>query len=44
MSIINPDYVKPLYEDPRGIKLISGGVVSLFLGSLWIRKIINIEV
>ncbi|MDW6002347.1 type II secretion system F family protein [Vibrio mangrovi] len=44
MSVLHPDYVRPLYEDPRGIKLISFGIVSLFIGSLWIRKIINFEV
>ncbi|MBY8215199.1 type II secretion system F family protein [Vibrio fluvialis] len=44
MSVLRPSYVAPLYEDPRGMSLISYGVVSLFLGSLWIRKIINFEV
>ncbi|EEX91471.1 flp pilus assembly protein TadB [Vibrio orientalis CIP 102891 = ATCC 33934] len=44
LSVINPGYVEPLYTDPRGMKLVSGGVVSLFIGSLWIRKIINFEV
>ncbi|AIW17943.1 type II secretion system F family protein [Vibrio coralliilyticus] len=44
LSFVNPGYVEPLYTDPRGMKLISGGVVSLFIGSLWIRKIINFEV
>ncbi|MGY3570625.1 type II secretion system F family protein [Vibrio paucivorans] len=44
MSFINPGYIAPLYEDPRGMKLISGGIISLFIGSLWIRNIINFEV
>lgn len=44
MSFINPVYLEPLYQDPRGIKLISIGVVSLFFGALWIRQIINFEV
>ncbi|WGV99762.1 type II secretion system F family protein [Vibrio sp. YMD68] len=44
MSLINPTYVEPLYEDPRGMTLVSGGIVSLFLGSIWIRNIINFEV
>ncbi|MEI8633727.1 type II secretion system F family protein [Vibrio sp. PP-XX7] len=44
MSVLHPDYVQPLYDDPRGIKLITFGIVSLFIGSLWIRKIINFEV
>ncbi|MCK6262465.1 type II secretion system F family protein [Vibrio sp. ZSDE26] len=44
MFITNPDYVAPLYEDPRGMTLVSGGIVSLFFGSIWIRNIINFEV
>ncbi|MGF1719964.1 type II secretion system F family protein [Vibrio kyushuensis] len=44
MSIINPTYVAPLYEDPRGMTLVSGGIISLFFGSIWIRNIINFEV
>ncbi|MEZ8823554.1 type II secretion system F family protein [Vibrio amylolyticus] len=44
MSVINPTYVEPLYEDPRGMTLVSGGIVSLFFGSIWIRNIINFEV
>lgn len=44
LSFINPGYVEPLYTDPRGMTLVSGGVVSLFIGALWIRRIINFEV
>ncbi|MCL9781424.1 type II secretion system F family protein [Vibrio sp. S4M6] len=44
LSIINPGYVEPLYNDPRGMTLVSGGVVSLFFGSMWIRNIINFQV
>lgn len=44
MSFIDPEYVEPLYRDPRGMDLVSGGIVSLFIGSMWIRKIINFEV
>lgn len=44
MSLFKPEFLAPLYEDPRGINLISYGVVSLFLGALWMRKIINFEV
>ncbi|EGA68210.1 Flp pilus assembly protein TadB [Vibrio sinaloensis DSM 21326] len=44
LSIINPTYVEPLYTDPRGMTLVSGGIVSLFIGSMWIRNIINFEV
>lgn len=44
MSLFKPEFLAPLYEDPRGINLIAYGVVSLFFGALWMRKIINFEV
>lgn len=44
LSAIKPEYVEPLLFDPRGHTLIAVGIVSLFIGSLWIRKIINFEV
>ncbi|MGL4828837.1 MAG: type II secretion system F family protein [Vibrio sp.] len=44
LMFINPDYVKPLYQDPRGIEMVSIGVVSLLFGAIWIRKIISFEV
>ncbi|MBW3694250.1 type II secretion system F family protein [Vibrio sp. T187] len=44
LLFVNPEYVAPLYEDPRGITIVSMGIVSLFIGSVWIRKIINFEV
>lgn len=44
LLFINPEYVAPLYEDPRGMTIVSVGIVSLFFGSIWIRNIINFEV
>ncbi|MBY6196603.1 type II secretion system F family protein [Vibrio hangzhouensis] len=44
LTILNPGYTEPLYTDPRGMKVIGFGMVSLMIGALWIRKIINIEV
>ncbi|MGD8109760.1 type II secretion system F family protein [Vibrio sp. TRT 17S01] len=44
MAVLHPDYVRPLWEDPRGMKLVTGGIISLFIGSIWIRNIINFEV
>lgn len=44
LSVINPGYVEPLYTDPRGMTLVSGGIVSLFFGAMWIRQIINFQV
>ncbi|EPP21901.1 type II secretion system F family protein [Vibrio fluvialis] len=44
LNIINPEFISPLYEDPRGIKLVMAGILGIVIGALWIRKIINFEV
>ncbi|WP_112479864.1 type II secretion system F family protein [Vibrio variabilis] len=44
LMAVNAELVEPLYTDPRGLKVIAGGIVCLMLGALWMRKIINIEV
>ena len=41
---INPEYLELLHTDPRGIQLIGIGMVALFIGTLWIRKVVTIEV
>ncbi|GAM54386.1 flp pilus assembly protein tadB [Vibrio ishigakensis] len=41
---INPTHAELLVTDPRGITAISVGIVSLAVGALWIRKIVNIKV
>jgi Flp pilus assembly protein TadB len=41
---LNYEYMKIIFEDPRGTwLLVSAGVLQL-IGLLWIRKIVNIEV
>lgn len=44
LNISNPDFIAPLYNDPKGIKLVIFGMVGITVGALWIRKIINFEV
>ncbi|MGI9896959.1 type II secretion system F family protein [Vibrio natriegens] len=44
ITIIKPEYIAPLHNHPTGIKMIIGGMISLFIGSMWIRKIVNFEV
>ncbi|WP_423839800.1 type II secretion system F family protein [Vibrio mytili] len=44
ISIFQPSYIAILHNHPTGIKLIIGGMISLFIGSMWIRKIVNFEV
>ncbi|KDN28143.1 type II secretion system F family protein [Vibrio sp. D420a] len=44
LKVVSPDYIEPLYSDPRGITMVSIGIILLALGALWIKKIINIEI
>jgi tight adherence protein B len=44
ISILNPDFLRVLYTDPTGIKLICGAFVMMVLGVMWMRKIIRIHI
>lgn len=41
---LNPDYVKLLFTDPAGKKMLAVAVVMQVIGALVIRKIVNIKV
>ena len=41
---LNYEYMKIIFEDPKGFWLIVSAIVMQFVGLLWIRKIVNIEV
>jgi tight adherence protein B len=41
---LNPDYMKTLFVDPLGAKMLGGAIFMQFLGALVIRKIVNIKV
>jgi tight adherence protein B len=38
------EYVQPLWHDPMGIVLIVGMLVMLAVGTLWLRKVVKVEV
>ncbi|MFC4519342.1 type II secretion system F family protein [Cupriavidus pinatubonensis] len=42
--VVNPDFMKVLWEDPIGLKMIGAAVGMMMLGVLWMRKIIRIRV
>jgi tight adherence protein B len=42
--ITTPSYLPTLIEQPAGRKLIMGATMLMFIGILWIRRIIRIEV
>ena len=44
INIVNPGFMKVLWEDPAGINFIYGALGMMALGVLWMRKIIRIRV
>lgn len=44
IMVVNPDFMKVLWEDPIGWRMIGGALTSMFFGVLWMRKIIRIRV
>ncbi len=41
---MNPEYVRPLFTDPLGRKMLSVGIIMQLLGAVVIKKIVNIKV
>jgi tight adherence protein B len=44
INLINPAFMKVLWEDETGIKMVIGVVIMMILGIFWMRKIIKIRV
>ena len=44
LSLVNPAYEKPLFDDPLGRGLVYIGIASMIVGILVVNKIINVKV
>jgi tight adherence protein B len=44
MMYMKPDYIELLWKDPMGVKMSLGAVILMILGSLAIKKIVDIKV
>jgi tight adherence protein B len=44
INIVSRDYMNALLKEPAGHKLLFAGMVSIVLGILWMKKIIQIKV
>jgi tight adherence protein B len=44
INLVNPGYMKTLYDHPNGVYILSSGVIMQIVGWLIIRKIVNIQI
>jgi len=44
ISIMSPDYVKPLFNTEMGHMILGGGLVLQVIGAFWVRKQINFDI
>ena len=44
LSILNPTYIRPLFVDPTGIRMLQGGALLMIVGALDMKKLIKIKV
>lgn len=44
INLVNPDFMKVLWTDPIGLKLVGGAFVMMTVGGFWMRKIVRIRV
>jgi tight adherence protein B len=41
---LNPKYILTLFSDPLGVKLLSAGIISIIIGILIMKRMVNIKV
>ncbi|MCU7728349.1 VWA domain-containing protein [Actinoplanes sp. KI2] len=44
MFVFRRDYLRPLYTEPLGLLMLTGSVVGVVIGALWLRKLVKVEV
>jgi tight adherence protein B len=43
ISLANPDYMRPLIENTKGLVVLAGGVVFIGIGIFWMQKIVKVD-
>ena len=43
LNLVSPGFMKPMFTDPLGIKMLAVGTTMQVIGSLVIRKLVNIR-
>jgi tight adherence protein B len=44
VNLVNPEFMKVLWTDPAGLKVVGAALFLMVLGILWMRSIIRIRV
>jgi tight adherence protein B len=44
LLLVNPDYVMPMFTDPKGWLMLAGGAMLLGVGIFWMSRLIKVEV
>jgi tight adherence protein B len=44
INLTNPEFMKVLWTDPVGLRMVGGAGVMMVIGVWWMRKIIQIRV
>lgn len=44
INLINPEFMKVLWSDAIGLKMVGAAILMMGLGALWMRRIVNIHV
>jgi tight adherence protein B len=44
MVLLNPEYIKILWTDPSGLKILRYALGMIVVGVLWLRRVIRIRI
>jgi tight adherence protein B len=44
LQAVNPDFMKVLWTDPTGIRLVAGALIAMAIGVLWMWRIVKIHI
>jgi tight adherence protein B len=42
--LTRPEYLRPLYTEPLGLVMLTGGLIAMVLGTFWISRVIKVVV
>jgi len=43
MSVVSPEFIRPLLDEPQGHRLVMMGLGLIVLGGVWLRRLLSVE-